>query len=82
MTLLPFIKQAFERSRAAYVEHALYHKLSSLEPHLLEDMGLKLENGKVVSVHDHQQEVTKPQNQVSRSQSGADFQDCCEESGG
>lgn len=50
MTLLPLIKLAFQRSRAIYVERALYFKLSALEPHLLEDMGLRLENGKVTSL--------------------------------
>ncbi|MCW8885789.1 MAG: hypothetical protein OQK12_11120 [Motiliproteus sp.] len=49
MTLLALIRQLYARSRAVYVERALYHKLSAMEPHLLQDVGLKLENGKVVS---------------------------------
>ncbi len=49
MTLISLFKTAFDRSRAVYAERALYHKLSALDAHLLEDMGLKLEDGRVIS---------------------------------
>lgn len=49
MTLISLFKTAFDRSRAVYADRALYHKLSALDAHLLEDMGLKLEGGRVLS---------------------------------
>ncbi|MEH6813001.1 MAG: hypothetical protein V7677_10775 [Motiliproteus sp.] len=49
MTLISLFKTAFDRSRAVHAEGALYHKLSGLDAYLLEDMGLKLEGGRVLS---------------------------------
>lgn len=49
MTLISLFKAAFDRSRAAHAEGTLYHKLSGLDAYLLDDMGLKLEGGRVLS---------------------------------
>ncbi len=48
MTLLSLLKAAFDRVQQGASNHLAYQQLRELDPHLLNDIGLRLEAGRVV----------------------------------
>lgn len=51
MTLLALLKRAFAQIDQFAGERLTYQQLSQLDPHLLEDIGLRLEDRRVVPLH-------------------------------
>lgn len=51
MILFTFVKRALKQLDRRATDNLSYQQLSRLEPRLLEDIGLKLENGRVVDLN-------------------------------
>ena len=49
MIILALIKAAILRTQKTHTDAQLYKKLSRIDPHLLNDMGIRLDKGQLVS---------------------------------
>ena len=54
MIFFAFVKRALARIDQHATERLTYQQLRHLDPHLLEDIGLKLDGQQVIELHPHQ----------------------------
>ncbi len=64
MLLLSLIKSTLSTITAFLQRKKAYYELSKVDPYLLEDMGLKLENGVIINLREQQLPVVRTSDAV------------------
>lgn len=54
MLMISLLKNVFSYIQTTAAEKAAYRELSRLDPYLLEDMGIRLQQGKVISLREEE----------------------------